>query len=613
MRPAAAKGARSASSLPSFLISSRQARLGEVLRIVGGHLEHAVAGAAVLEDVRDRLPDHGNEDRGRLGRRVRADPGADVDAGGRQDAAGGREFGVKRQVSGLARDEAHIGPGGGADPGELGDLIARPGVVAADELANQVSLHRDRGQAEAEEIVGVPRHAQPLAGHRLAGQFIAEVIQLHGELRQPSQPEDQQAERCALQGKEEHPAQLLKGRQHWHGLHRPQHGNAGDHRRERDPAKHGGDEQERRPGKEPAHDERVPAGRWEQRVREDGLQQEGDGPPARPGDATRRPRVAQLQDDDSDRVRDGPGDDRGAVTARHTKVVLRDEERVQDRETAQRHHEDALREPGSRRFARLGCGGLRPWRVPVPGGHFPHLAECLAGGHRRRRDVLAGQRRAPGDRLQRGRRPPGGLGQPVADRGPQAVGCPDPLGGNRRLGEFVPGRVHRRDQVGQSGQPEQDQRVKDEGEHGPQRRGLVRQPEHACPHRLLERGQDRRHEPGRRRRNRQQDQPRQPPRRGPVRAEQGERHIGQRRLHGKQQVAVPQPQRPGHRKHVQQRQDGQRRDQRHLAKPAVGGAVTRFGDRHQAHDHDDQRRRPPYHAVRLLAASGRSPLRSAPS
>jgi hypothetical protein len=117
---------------------------------VGGHLEHAVAGPAVLEYVRDRLPDYGNQDRARRGRRRRrgrAAPGADVDAGRRQDAAGRREFGVKREIPGLAGHQADIGPGGGADPGELGDLIARPGVVAADELPDQVALHRDSGQA----------------------------------------------------------------------------------------------------------------------------------------------------------------------------------------------------------------------------------------------------------------------------------------------------------------------------------------------------------------------------------------------------------------------------------------------------------------------------------
>jgi hypothetical protein len=104
------------------------------------------------------------------------------DARRRQDVAGGRELCVKRQVPGLAGHQAHVGPGGGADPRELGDLLACPGVVAADELADQVSLHRDRdrGQAEAEEIMGVPRYAQPLASHRLAGEFAAQVLQLHG-------------------------------------------------------------------------------------------------------------------------------------------------------------------------------------------------------------------------------------------------------------------------------------------------------------------------------------------------------------------------------------------------------------------------------------------------
>jgi hypothetical protein len=164
--------------------------------------------------------------------------------------------------------------------------------------------------------------------------------------------------------------------------------------------------------------------------------------------------VTQLQDDERDRVRNGQRDDQGAVAARHAKVVLRDEERVQDRESAQRHHEDGLCEPGSRPFPRFGRRGLRPRRVPVPAGHFSHFTECLARGHPRRRDVLTGHRRVYGDRLQCRRRLASGLGQPVAGRGPQAVGRPDPLGGHRGVGELVPGRVHRRDQVGETGQPE---------------------------------------------------------------------------------------------------------------------------------------------------------------
>src|SRR5215831_13596292 len=64
----------------------------------------------------------------------------------------------------------------------------------------------------------------------------------------------------------------------------------------------------------------------------------------------------------------------------------------------------------------------------------------LASTPLRRRDVLAGHRRVPSDRLQRRRRPVGCLGQPAADRCLQAVRRPDPLLGNRRLGELVPGR-----------------------------------------------------------------------------------------------------------------------------------------------------------------------------
>ena len=253
---------------------------------IGGHLERAIAGAAVLEYVRDRLPDHGNQDGGRLGRRVRAYAHADVDARRRQDVAGRRELRIKRQVPGLAGHQAHIGAGGGGDPRELGDLLTRPGIVAADELADQVSLHRDRGQAKAEEVMGVPRHAQPLAGHRLAGQFATQVFQSHGQPREPGQPVHQQAECRALHGQEQHPAQRLQCCRHWRRLHRPQDGNAGDHRDERDQAGHAGDEQQRGPGEEPAHGHRMPAGYRNQGVREDGLQEEGDGPAARPGNTT---------------------------------------------------------------------------------------------------------------------------------------------------------------------------------------------------------------------------------------------------------------------------------------------------------------------------------------
>ena len=41
----------------------------------------------------------------------------------------------------------------------------------------------------------------------------------------------------------------------------------------------------------------------------------------------------------------------------------------------------------------------------------------------------------------------------AADRCPQAVRRPDPLLGNRRLGELVCGRVHSLDQVGETGKP----------------------------------------------------------------------------------------------------------------------------------------------------------------
>jgi hypothetical protein len=133
---------------------------------------------------------------------------------------------------------------------------------------------------------------------------------------------------------------------------------------------------------------------------------------------------------------------------------------------------------------------------------------------------------------------------------------------------------------------------------------MVRQLDNrAGPQGRLECGQDPRHEPRRRPRNRQQDQPRQPPRRCPVRAEPGERQVGQRCLHAKQQVAMPQPHRPGRRDHVQQWQDGQRRDHRHLAEAVAGGAVSRFGHSDQAHDHGDQRCGPPHR--RLVSGADR--------
>ena len=45
--------------------------------------------------------------------------------------------------------------------------------------------------------MGVPRDPQPLAGHGLAGEFAAQVLQLHGQPRQPGQPVHQQAKRRA--------------------------------------------------------------------------------------------------------------------------------------------------------------------------------------------------------------------------------------------------------------------------------------------------------------------------------------------------------------------------------------------------------------------------------
>ena len=83
---------------------------------------------------------------------------------------------------------------------------------------------------------------------------------------------------------------------------------------------------------------------------------------------------------------------------------------------------------------------------------------------------------------------PGRRGKAVTDRGPQAVGRPEPLGGDRRLGELVPGRVHRGDEVGEPGQAEEDQGVQDERDgrpHAERRRGGSAgegEPDHGYPH-----------------------------------------------------------------------------------------------------------------------------------
>jgi len=195
--------------------------------------------------------------------------------------------------------------------------------------------------------------------------------------------------------------------------------------------------------------------------------------------------MAELQRHKRDRVRRGPADDRGAETAaRHVVDVRRDVGHVLDRQSAQHCHEDGLREPGRQRHPRLGRHRIRSGHVPVAGGHLAHVIERLTGGCRRFREMLAGPRLAPADRLQGGGCAPGRHGQAFADRGPQAVGRPDPLGGDRRLGELVPGRVHRHDEVGQPGQPEQDQGVQDERNHRPprERRRGEGEPDHACPH-----------------------------------------------------------------------------------------------------------------------------------
>jgi hypothetical protein len=65
---------------------------------------------------------------------------ADLDAGRRQDVAGGRELRAERQVAGLAGHQADVGPGGGADPREspapaevviTGQHLAGPAVTSA--------------------------------------------------------------------------------------------------------------------------------------------------------------------------------------------------------------------------------------------------------------------------------------------------------------------------------------------------------------------------------------------------------------------------------------------------------------------------------------------------
>lgn len=109
--------------------------------------------------------------------------------------------------------------------------------------------------------------------------------------------------------------------------------------------------------------------------------------------------------------------------------------------------------PGISRPRGRPPGQLRPARVTRPRRHLPYLSDRPACGRTGFRDMFPGFRRAPGDRLQRGGGPAGRRRQAIADRQPQVVRRPDPLGDDCCLGELTPGRVDLGDEVGQPDGP----------------------------------------------------------------------------------------------------------------------------------------------------------------
>jgi len=158
-------------------------------------LDLAHPGLAMPQHVGHRLTQHHREQRvGAVWQGTGVEPGPYRDPGRLEHRPRRADLGLERREGRARRDRADFGLRRGDDHGQLGDLGRGPVRVAGEEPCGQFGAQRDRGQAEAEQVVHVLGQPQTFAEDGELGDALSRLGQLGTEPGEPGERVDDERE-----------------------------------------------------------------------------------------------------------------------------------------------------------------------------------------------------------------------------------------------------------------------------------------------------------------------------------------------------------------------------------------------------------------------------------
>lgn len=260
-----------------------------------------------------------------------------------QDRRGGVRLRGERHVTVAAGHRAHIRQRLTGDVQQRGDLLAGLLRPAGHQAVDQLALERDRGEAVAQQVVQVPREAQPLLRDGQPGEFGARAVHLLDEVGEPGQSVDHQAR----EERRQHQIGRLQPAERHHQL---EGGGDRDGRRERDPRPRERHQKQNRSRQRTGHADPGAVEDQDRCVGEDRLGQQHQDP------GPRRPALGPCGGVQELQEEHGQHDGHRRGQRRRIGAVLQGVERDHDRQAQQHHDGDG---PGEPRRGKIAVGQPR--------------------------------------------------------------------------------------------------------------------------------------------------------------------------------------------------------------------------------------------------------------